>query len=54
MTLENYEIAHSKATDSNSLFSGSINNYLRSLQFWDTINIEQHCWFFENIWKFGM
>lgn len=41
MILEIYEIAQSKATDSSSLFNGSINNYLKNLQFWNIINIEQ-------------
>lgn len=40
MILENYEKAQAKDTDNNCLLNGSINNYLKSLQFQNIINIE--------------
>lgn len=49
MILEKYEIAQSKATDSSSLFNGSINNYLKNLQFWNIINIEQRLVFWKQL-----
>lgn len=55
MILENYEKAQAKDTDNNCLLHGSINNYLKSLQFQNIINIEHHFTvFFENSWKVGM
>lgn len=53
--LENCEMAQSKVSDSKSLLNGSINNYLKSLQFQHIINIKQQfVGFFENSWKAGM